>query len=123
MRLHLDPSFNAADPQDVAATQRLEEMRARQARNDLVVALRYPEVRRVLWRVLEQANVFDDIWTPDALALAHRTGRQSVGRFLWAAIDDVDEAAVMAMRADARARIRQLLAEADSMRTPATEEE
>lgn|GEM_PF-3306705 len=117
------PSFNAADPQDVAAGARMEELRQRLERNDLVVALKIAEVRRVLFRILDQSGVFSDVYIPDPMELACRTGRQSVGRYLWGAIDDVDENAVMQLRAEARTKMRQLLVEADSMRTPTHEHE
>lgn len=125
MRLRQDPPpLNTAKPADVAAGDWLEQLRARQDRNDLNVALQKAECRRVLFRVLDQAGVFADPYVNDPMELAYRSGRRSVGLYLLGAIDDVDEHAVMAMRADARARIRQLMIEADSMRTAsATQEE
>ena len=64
------PSFNAADPQDVAAGARMEELRQRLERNDLVVALKIAEVRRVLFRILDQSGVFSDVYIPDPMELA-----------------------------------------------------
>jgi hypothetical protein len=114
---------NVARPEQVAAGERLQELRDRLIRNDLAVALKQTECRRVLWRVLEQSGVFSDIETTDPLALAHRVGQQSVGRFLWAVIDDVNDQAVLQMRTDARARMRQEMAEAEAMRTSYAEQD
>ncbi len=114
---------NVARPEQVAAGERLQELRDRLIRNDLAVALKQTECRRVLWRVLEQSGVFLDVWTPEPLEHAHRCGGQSIGRFLWAAIDDVNDQAVLQMRAEARARMRQEMAEAEAMRTLSTEQD
>ena len=124
MRLRQDPPpLNTAKPADVAAGDWLEQLRARQDRNDLSVALQKAEVRRVLFRVLDSTGIFQDGYQRDPHDHAYVAGRKSVGYQLWAAIDDVDEQAVPGMRADARARVRQLLTEADSMRTASGQEE
>jgi hypothetical protein len=123
VRLRQDPPpLNTARPLDVAAGERLEELRARQEKNDLVVALQKVEVRRVLFRVLDWTGIFQDGYQRDPHDHAYVAGRKSIGHQLWAAIDDVDEQAVPAMRADARTRIRQQLTELESMRTPSAEE-
>lgn len=109
---------STTDEAQLAQLERLEELRERLATDDLVVALKHPQVRRVLWRILEQTQVFQDVFTPDALELSHRAGRQSVGRYLWAAIDDVDPGATFEMRREARARAQRELLEAEAARTP-----
>jgi hypothetical protein len=100
----------------------LERRRARLEQDDKAVALKSPQCRRVLFRVLEQSGVFYDVWSPHALATAYRNGRQSVGRFLWAAIDDVDDQALSQLRSEARARAKQDAVILESARTLSAEE-
>jgi hypothetical protein len=124
VRLRQDPPGpNIATPQHVAAGERMQELRERLERNDLAVALKTVECARALFRVLDASGVFQDSYVSDPYDHAYRAGRKSVGYQLWAAIDDVKDQAVLQLRADARARMRQELIEAESMRTPNTQEE
>lgn len=114
---------SASSEAEVAAASRLQELRERLERNDLVVALKSPESRRVLFRVLDVCGVFADVTTDDPLELQRRVGRQSIGRYLWAAIDDIDDSAVWQMRLEARARARRDADMLESARLDSTEEQ
>lgn len=81
-------------------------MRDAQERNDLIVVLRSPECRRVLWRVLDECGVFSESWNGDPAKLNFDAGKRAVARFLMAEIDRVDDRAVLEMRQMARDRAR-----------------
>jgi len=117
------PRESGAAQRSASPAQALEELRARLERDDLIVALKSPQCRRVLFRVLDQSGIFQDVFAPEALGVAYRLGRQSVGRFLWAAIDDVDDQAALQMRTEARARVRKEQEQVESARTLTADEQ
>ena len=114
---------NVARPEQVQAGERLRQRIERIERSDMAAALKTVECRRVLFRVLDAAGVFQDAYASDPYDHAYRAGRKSVGYQLWADIDDVNDQAVATMRAEARAAMRQELIETESMRTRSADQE
>src|SRR5688572_30263591 len=106
MSRHEQYRQNAADQPQVEAAEKLRLLRIQQERNDLIVALRSPEVRRVLWRVIDECRVFSETWTGEAAQLSFDAGKRAVARFLMELLDSVDDKAVLEMRQMARDRAR-----------------
>ncbi len=68
---------------------------------DLQTVLRTAQGRRVLWRILQAAQVRRHAFVPgDSYATAFQCGQQSVGLFLLAEIEDAAPAAYMQMRGE-----------------------
>lgn len=98
---------NASNPREVARGKRLEERRRERELGDLRAVLTTEEGRRVIWRLLEHCAVFQSIWHPSAL-IHHNAGRQDVGHFLMAEVQEADELAYFEMAREARAnRLRE----------------
>lgn len=76
---------NAADPQQVAAATTKEKLLRQREVNDICVLLNLQEGRRVLWRFLERAKVFESIWRSSA-EIHYLAGAQDFGHFIMAEI-------------------------------------
>jgi hypothetical protein len=70
---------NAADREQLAAADERISLQRKQERDDLNAVLRSPEGRRVLYRVLEDCHLLENIFSADALLMAFRAGEQNVG--------------------------------------------
>ena len=70
-------------------------------RADLAAVLKLPQGRRVLWRILQAAQIRQHGFVPgDPYATAFHCGQQSIGLFLLAEIEDAAPAAYAQMRGE-----------------------
>lgn len=109
MSRHDEYRQNAANPGAIAEAERQRQLRIEQDRNDLIVALRSPEMRRVLWRVIDEGAVFTETFHGVQALDGFDAGKRALARFVMALIDEIDDRAVMEMRAAARDRARREL--------------
>ncbi|MCI5820599.1 MAG: hypothetical protein MR039_02415 [Elusimicrobia bacterium] len=74
---------------------------------DLQAVLKTVQGRRVLWRLLQAAQVHQHGFVPgDALATAFHCGQKSLGLFLLAEIEDAAPAAYAQMREEYLSQVR-----------------
>lgn len=65
---------------------------------DLRDILRYPQGRRVLWRIMMRCNPFADPFNRDANATAYNCGLQAAGRWLFNEVNEARTGAIDQMR-------------------------
>jgi hypothetical protein len=73
-----------------AATIRAAERERDDLRAAFAAVLSFPEGKRVLFWVLEQAAIYRDAYSGDDGATNYTLGQQSVGRKLIGMLDDID---------------------------------
>ena len=100
-RKHTALVGNAADKQQVETAARTERTAAEQAKADLRAVLQTPQGRRVLWRVLGRAHLFESGWSPDTAAVHFAAGERNVGLWLVHEINAADASAFIGMMQDA----------------------
>lgn len=111
---------NAADEKQVRRGTRLAVRRRERELNDLRAVLALPVGRRVLWRVLTHCRVFASIWDPSS-RIHYQAGRQDVGHYLIAEIDEADSEAIFTLMREAKAHERAEALENVASRTPSAE--
>ena len=73
---------------------------------DLQTVLKTPQGRRVLWRILQAAQVRQHGFIPgDALATAFHCGQRSIGLFLLGEVEQAVSGAYQQMRSEYQAEI------------------
>jgi hypothetical protein len=70
--------------------------------NDLRKILQTPEGRRVIWRILSQAEVFKQTFNPDPHWAAFNEGKRRIGLWLYGEIPAADEDAFIRMMEEHR---------------------
>lgn len=77
--------------------------------SDMQSVLKTPQGRRVLWRILQVANVRGHGFIPaDALATSFHCGQRSIGLFLLEEIERANSLAYQQMRSEYQAEITAL---------------
>ncbi len=74
---------------------------------DLQAVLKTVQGRRVLWRILQAAQLHQHGFVPeDPYATAFHCGQQSIGLFLLAEIEEASPSAYMQMRGEYRSQVQ-----------------
>lgn len=89
----------ASDPGQVTRSQQSEKYIRESQKKDLEKVVDTPEGRRVLWGILEHCSTFQSIWHPSAL-IHYNAGKQDVGHFLLAQLNDLNPALMPRMMAE-----------------------
>src|SRR5690348_3711287 len=97
---------NAADPKQIAEASRKEKDRRKRELAELRRLLDLPDGRRFLWRLLEHCDVFASVYDDVPVRMAHHSGKQDVGHFLLAEINDAQPTALLQMMREAKERTR-----------------
>lgn len=92
---------DAGSKEQLKEAQVKEKLRGDQHKIDLAKTLSTPEGRRVMWRILEQCNVFGSIWENSA-RIHYNAGQQDLGHWLMAEITRVDEQILFTMMKENR---------------------
>lgn len=108
---------NAADRSQVGVARRQQERLALQQANDLREVLSSQAGRRFVFRLLEHCSVFSSINTGSSQIYAN-AGRQDVGHFIMAIVEQVDGEALFAMMREAKQARDANTREAEAIRTP-----
>lgn len=108
---------NAADAEQVKRAGRKTRDRRADELADLRAVLATPAGRRVLWRVLEHCRVFESVWSEGAQIHAN-AGRQDVGHFVMAEIEQADDEAIFRLMVEARQRRTRESVENEAAQTP-----
>lgn len=98
---------NAADPKQVKDAKKRETLQRDNELADLRAVLNTLEGRRVLWRILEHTKTFGSIYDESPNRIAFNSGRQDVGHFVMAEINDADASKILTMMQESQARERQ----------------
>lgn len=86
-----EENFNAADPKQVKKRTDKAKQRKEQQDKDLKELLELPAFRRYIWRhINETCGVMRDPFSPNGSILNLNVGMQSVGRVMWAEVDQVE---------------------------------
>ncbi len=80
---------NAGDKKQVRNAKQREKRDSEQFSLDMNAVLKSPAGRAVLWRMLEHCGAFKSVWSPSAL-IHYNSGKQDVGHWLLAEINDAD---------------------------------
>ena len=116
-----DPSNltgNAANREHVQyATRKTKDRRAGEL-SDLKAVLTETTGRRVLWRLLEHCSAFESIWA-EGNRVHYNAGRQDIGHFLMAEIQEADPDALVRLMVEAGARKKRERAENIAAQTTA----
>lgn len=89
-----------------AHQQRLDVVAAQRA-SDLRAVLDTPEGRRLVWRLLEDANLFGGSYTGEAISTAYAEGQRATAIRLMAEAQRVAPSAYLAMVTEAAATVRE----------------
>lgn len=81
---------NAADAAEVREAEKKQQLKISQTHRDLQAVLRTSEGRRVFWRLLERARVFESVWENSA-RIHYNAGRQDFGHEIMADIVEAGE--------------------------------
>ena len=115
------PRPNASNPRHQRFLERRQKRDRDRELSDLRHVLSTDQGRRVLWRLLEHCSVFRTIWDPSS-RIHHNAGRQDVGHFVMAELEEADEEAIYRMMREAKLRQRSEDAEFAASLTPSAEE-
>lgn len=108
---------NAADREQVQRASRKTHDRRALEIADLREVLSTRAGSRTLWRLLEHCKTFESIWDP-SVRIHVNAGRQDVGHWLMAEIEQADDAALFRLMQDARARAKREANENEAAQTP-----
>lgn len=81
---------NAADKKQVKSAKQKERSIRDKEINDLAWVLNSPEGRRFIWKMLEHCSVFASVCSPSGSMTYYHSGKQDVGHWLMAQINEVD---------------------------------
>jgi len=93
---------NAGDPEQVAEAKKAEERREREWREDLREVMSTKAGRRVVWRLLQNARVFESRFDINSLRMAFLEGNANQGLWLLAELDAACPELFDLMRREAR---------------------
>lgn len=77
---------NAADPKQVKSGKKKAKLRREQELFDLKALLETPQGRRVMWRLLAKAGMFNSIYESSS-RIYYNAGRQDYGFWLWSELE------------------------------------
>lgn len=80
---------DATDRRQIKDAERKVELKLTEQQRDLIKILSLPEGRRLFWRLLNEAGVFESVWESSA-KIHYNAGRQDFGHLIMRMI--VDEA-------------------------------
>jgi len=92
---------NAADPSQVKRAADRERYNRETQLNDIRIVLGTLEGRRLMWRLMGHAKVFESIWEPSA-KIHYNSGLQDFGHFIMSEIADADQALLFKMMLEAK---------------------
>lgn len=76
------------DPKEREEREKKERRDADRVLNDLRTVLNIPEGRRLLWRILDKAHIFDSSFVPGMNDVtSYNEGQRELGWWLWKEID------------------------------------
>jgi len=107
---------NATSKRQVKFAERKAKEAALQALEDLREVLATEVGRRVVYRLLKSCSVFESIAAPLEL-IAYNAGRQDVGHYLMALIEQADDTAIFTMMQEATVAKRKDARERDAVHT------
>lgn len=87
---------NAADSGQVKKARKKGRLKREQELLDIEFLLKQPQGRRVMWRLLGHAKVFNSIWEPSA-KIHYNAGRQDFGFWLLSELEAANSGYVLAM--------------------------
>ncbi len=90
---------NIGDESQVKSQVKKQKFRRDNELADLRAILSTGPGQRVIWRFLEQAGVFNSIWTASA-QIHYNAGKQDFGHFILAEIIEADESALFRMMSE-----------------------
>lgn len=92
---------NAADEKQVKEAKSREHVGRKLELSDLQKVLQTAEGRRVIWRLISHCQVFGSIYHGSSL-IHYNSGKQDVGHFLLAEVDEADQNALFKMMQESK---------------------
>lgn len=83
--------MDISDKKIVKKLERKEKDVRLQELNDVRTVLSNASGMRFMWRLLEQCNVFGELYSKDTSRLYYRTGKRDCGLFIMSEITEADE--------------------------------
>lgn len=95
---------NAGDEQQVKSSRQRDKRVRERELSDLRVTLSTKEGRRFYWRLMSHCGAFRSVWEPSA-RIHYNSGRQDVGHFLLAEVDEAGNELFEKMKNEAKREI------------------
>lgn len=114
---------NAADPKQVRQAARRQQKDRDLEIDDIRTVMNTVQGRRFLWRLMGHCKTFESVFSTDAGALAYNSGRQDVGHFLIAEVNDAVPAGFLLMMQESQAREKERNDLVDATHTPSATQE
>lgn len=92
---------NASDPEQVKAAENKHRSGRVTELDDFKVVLSTPQGRRLLWRLMGKAKVFETVWESSA-RIHYNAGQQDFGHFIMSEILEADEESYFKMMREAK---------------------
>jgi hypothetical protein len=110
---------SATSEKQIRRAKRLQREAEDQWRSDLRVIVSTPVGRRVIWRLMIEGFIRDDVFASDPLLMANRAGRRGLMLWLEKELYLADHTAVATMRREADTDTQRRDVETAALATPA----